>query len=415
MEKMPEIYDVILLGTGITECLLANFLCKDGKKVLMIDSERFSGGQNGSIGSLEDLQKLFDEKLPQKSGEWNVDLTPKLFVGEDKMMKLLKKVDVQVKCKPIHNILLSHASGVATIPNSVNQVTQSKFIPDSEKINYKKLINFSKQLGSRKLPPKCENPKTLLTNYNLGIEASQVLLHAMVVNCNEKPTEYFLNILGRFCEVQHHHSSSVFYPMYGIGEIINALKKKISSKGGRCMLNRPVENITKSDGMILVEARGLSVLSKLIVGAPSYFTSSVTSSQKVIRCLGLVDRFPVDTGSKSHSCFLTIPGNEMKKIYDTYVLVTGEEHETAPSGWFVVHASTVLETENPKQEIERALMKLQNVRYLSVRIEDAFCGDFGMDDKIFISSSSDYTMSWDSVCDDVMRLYEKITGKNILI
>lgn len=41
--KMDENYDVIVLGTGLTECILSGLLSVEGKKVLHIDRQDFYG------------------------------------------------------------------------------------------------------------------------------------------------------------------------------------------------------------------------------------------------------------------------------------------------------------------------------------------------------------------------------------
>jgi Rab GDP dissociation inhibitor len=41
---MDEEYDVIVLGTGLTECILSGILSVEGKKVLHIDRQEHYGG-----------------------------------------------------------------------------------------------------------------------------------------------------------------------------------------------------------------------------------------------------------------------------------------------------------------------------------------------------------------------------------
>ena len=54
-------YDVIVLGTGMKECVLAGLLSVKGKKVLQIDRNDYYGGQCASL-DMESLCKHFGNK-----------------------------------------------------------------------------------------------------------------------------------------------------------------------------------------------------------------------------------------------------------------------------------------------------------------------------------------------------------------
>jgi Rab GDP dissociation inhibitor len=43
------VYDVIVLGTGLTECILSGLLSVDGKKVLHMDRNDYYGGESASL------------------------------------------------------------------------------------------------------------------------------------------------------------------------------------------------------------------------------------------------------------------------------------------------------------------------------------------------------------------------------
>ena len=44
-----ETYDVIVLGTGLTECILSGVLSVEGKKVLHMDRNDYYGGESASL------------------------------------------------------------------------------------------------------------------------------------------------------------------------------------------------------------------------------------------------------------------------------------------------------------------------------------------------------------------------------
>ena len=106
-------------------------------------------------------------------------------------------------------------------------------------------------------------------------------------------------------------------------------------------------------------------------------------------------------------------------------------HRVCPQGKFIALVSTTVETDNPEKEIEPGLNLLGKIdekyapqvdvplwvfnyqrRFLRV---DAYLEpvDDGKQDKVFVSSSYDATTHFETTCQDVMRIYKNITGKDV--
>ena len=49
MTNKDEEYDVVVLGTGLTECILSGLLSVEGKKVLHMDRNDYYGGESASL------------------------------------------------------------------------------------------------------------------------------------------------------------------------------------------------------------------------------------------------------------------------------------------------------------------------------------------------------------------------------
>jgi len=91
---MDETYDCIVLGTGLTECILSGMLSVSGKKVLHMDRNKYYGGDSASITPLEDLFTQFGLPAPDaaqygRGRDWNVDLIPKFLMANGKLVQLL--------------------------------------------------------------------------------------------------------------------------------------------------------------------------------------------------------------------------------------------------------------------------------------------------------------------------------------
>ena len=409
-----ERYDVILLGTGLTECILANLLRIEGKTVLILDRERFSGGANGSIADLESLQEKFSVPLPVKDGEWNVDLVPKILFGRNEETQLLNFIGLKVKCESIQSVMILQNDVVRLVPNSTQQIDILK-IPNPDKVVCKELIQLSKE---KSVSSKCnfeQRAEEYLDKRKVTSETKEILLHGMLGDYREKTLLDLLNTLGNFCKGQKVKGTSLQYPVFGLGELINELLKKFLSRGGRLMLNRAVEHVHSTGGMVVVEARGLKAMSKILIGDPSYFDAGESQTQKIVRALCVIDRKLVFEAGKCRSCFITVPGQQVGKHHDTHVLVLGHDHCVSPEGLFVVYASTIAESEDAEAEIKRTLKFLGTVKATAVYVTSHCISRHESTQKILKTSSYDYKMSWDDIVDDVSRLYEIIAGKKLIL
>ncbi|KAG9342230.1 hypothetical protein JZ751_016732 [Albula glossodonta] len=64
VRKMNEEYDVIVLGTGLTECILSGIMSVKGKKVLHMDRNSYYGAESASITPLEDVRPVTPTLIP---------------------------------------------------------------------------------------------------------------------------------------------------------------------------------------------------------------------------------------------------------------------------------------------------------------------------------------------------------------
>ena len=87
-------YDAIILGTGLTECIISGLLSVQGKRVLHLDRNNYYGAETASLG----LTNLFDKFRGPNSTpnpklghprNWNVDLIPKFIMACGKLVKIL--------------------------------------------------------------------------------------------------------------------------------------------------------------------------------------------------------------------------------------------------------------------------------------------------------------------------------------
>lgn len=91
-------YDVIIMGTGVTESILSGVLSMEGRKVLHIDRNPFYGDAGASLNVTSLWSRFLPGKeVPKELGanrEWNVDLIPKYVMAYGKLVKMIIKTKV---------------------------------------------------------------------------------------------------------------------------------------------------------------------------------------------------------------------------------------------------------------------------------------------------------------------------------
>ena len=92
---MDESYDAIVLGTGLTECILSGLLSCDGKKVLHMDRNGYYGGDSASVTLTQLYEKFKDGATPPPqlghNRDWNIDLIPKFIMGGGNMVDVRRR------------------------------------------------------------------------------------------------------------------------------------------------------------------------------------------------------------------------------------------------------------------------------------------------------------------------------------
>ena len=119
---MNEEYDVIVLGTGLKECILSGLLSVKGKKVLHLDRNGYYGGDCASLNITNLWQKFKPGVEPPKNfghnRDWNVDLVPKFIMANGVLVKMLLHTKVtrylEWKCVDGSYVYQMQTSGMFT-------------------------------------------------------------------------------------------------------------------------------------------------------------------------------------------------------------------------------------------------------------------------------------------------------------
>lgn len=220
-----------------------------------------------------------------------------------------------------------------------------------------------------------------------------------------------------FESISRYLKSPYIYPLYGLGELPQAFARLSAIYGGTYMLSKPVDEVVYENGSFVgVRSGEETVRADFVVGDPSYFPDKVKRNGKVVRVICILNH-PVPNTKDSESVQIILPQNQVNRQHDIYITVVSHAHNVAPSGRYIAIVSTKLETEgNPEAEVEAGIRLLGAVQQKFVTVSDIYEPmQDGTSDKTFISTSFDATSHFETTCDDVLDIYRRITGKELVL
>ena len=322
---MNEEYDVIVLGTGLKECVLSGLLAVKGKRVLHLDRNDYYGGETASL-NLTHLYKKFrgDEKPPKQYGhnrDWNVDLIPKFIMANGKLVKMLLHTKVtrylEWKCVDGSYVVQHQAAGwlaaekmaVCKVPSNDMEALKSNLLGMFEK---KRIIGMYKFINECVI----DNPMTwdgfdinqqpmkeLFEKYQLEENTIDFLGHAIALQNSEtylyEPAVNTIEKMKLYLESQGRYGESPFlYPIYGLGGLPEAFSRLCAIHGGTYMLNKTIDEITfDADGKVTgIRCGEETAKAPIVICDPSYTTDDrLMPTGKVVRAICFLDHPIPDT------------------------------------------------------------------------------------------------------------------------
>ncbi|XP_060567842.1 rab GDP dissociation inhibitor alpha-like [Ruditapes philippinarum] len=392
---MDEEYDVIILGTGLTECVLSGLMSVAGKKVLHMDRNNYYGGESTSLTPLDAVYKHFGMgTAPEDLGrgrDWNVDLIPKFIMGSGKLVKLL-----------IHTGVTRYLEFKCIEGSYVYKGGNNKKI-------FKVPANEKEALSTCKCLKIAADLTTGMCGGNaLALYRSEAYKDAPMREFVERVQLYYSS-LTRY----EGGKSPYLYPLYGLGELPQGFARLSAIYGGTYMLDKEgCEIVYGDDGKVIgVKSAGETARCKMVICDPLYAMDKVKKTDKVVRAICILDK-PVPNTKDACSTQIIIPQNQVQRKHDIYVSVVSSAHSIAPKGFFLGIVSTTVETDNPEAELTLGINLLGNPLQKFVTISDLYEPVEGSEkSNVFISKSYDATSHFESTCDDILDLYEKIMGE----
>eukprot|EP00178_Gracilaria_changii_P017732 TRINITY_DN5056_c0_g1_i1.p1 TRINITY_DN5056_c0_g1~~TRINITY_DN5056_c0_g1_i1.p1 ORF type:complete len:454 (-),score=79.27 TRINITY_DN5056_c0_g1_i1:62-1423(-) len=441
---MEDTYDVIILGTGLKECILSGILSTEGKKVLHMDRNDYYGGESASLN----LNQLYDKykkgtKAPASLGEsrhYNVDVVPKFLMASGALVNILVKTDVtryldfksvdgsyvfQKKAEGLLGGMFS-SDGIHKVPSTSTEALSSSLMSLMEK---KRCASFMEWVGDfdpndkstwKKWTPEMSS-KQVFDLFGLEAKTVDFLGHAMALWNNDdylqdktKTVETMKRIKTYGESVLRYGNSPYIYPLFGLGEMPQGFARLSAIYGGTYMLNKPIEEIIyDSNGKVCgVKSEGEVAKCSMVIGDPSYFPDKCQKVGQVARKICILDH-PVKDTHDASSCQIIIPQKAVGRKYDIYISVVSAAHNVAPKGKWIAIISTTVETDNPEKELEPAMKILGKVDESFFFVNPIYNPTTdGSKDNVFISKSFDPETHFGVSCQDIVNMYKRITGKD---
>ena len=443
-------FDVIILGTGLKESILACLLTKypkeekapweSGAKILQLDRNNYYGSDSASL-NLKELWKYFRNKKehPKQYGkniEWNVDLIPKLIMANGSLVKILLKTNVSkyLEWKNIDRTfvfqfdkggMFSKGKGkIIKIPNSASEALKCDLMGLLEKNRIKKFLqfvmgydknNWNTQKG---LGPQSKF-KDIIKQFGLEPFTVDLIGHVVSLYTNEdfleKESIKSIDKIKLYCNSFGLYGKSPFiYPIWGLSQLSEAFSRFCSLYGGTYILNRDIEDILyDQDGNFRgIKSQGEEIYGKILITEPSYIKTwnMVKSIGKIFRRICVLDH-PIRKTEDVHSCQIIIPSTQINRKNDIIIHVFNWSYLVCKRGYYLAIISTIVERSNPSDEIQPAMDIISPVLETFDKVSEIYSPiDKSYRGNIYITSSYDQQSHFENDIDDAIDIYEKITG-----
>jgi Rab GDP dissociation inhibitor len=428
---MDEEYDVIVLGTGLKECIISGLLSVDGLKVLHMDRNDYYGGESASL-TLQQFWKKFkgEDKPPTHLGsarDYNIDLVPKFMMANGQLVRVLIHTDVTkyLQFKAVDGSYVLNKGKIYKVPATDGEALKSSLLGFFEKFRAKKFFVYVQDYEEN--DPKTHDgldlrkmsSRDFFAKYSLSDEVIQFVGHALALYRDESfynaPALDLVLRMKLYAEslLRFGGGSPYIYPLYGLGELPQAFARLSAVYGGTYMLAKPDAKVVfdESGKAIGVSSEGETAKCKKVVGDPSYFPGKVAKAGKVVRAICILSH-PIPNTNDSASVQVILPQKQLNRNSDMYIFCCSYSHNVAPKGKYIAIVTTTAETDRPEAELAPGIALLGQVDEQVFDIYDTYEPlESGSNDNCYISKSYDPTTHFETTVEDVLSMYTRITGK----
>lgn len=374
-------YDFVILGTGLVECAVGCILAGKGKKVILIDRNPMYGSDFATLRYTE-LESYFGSgdavpELQVYDSEFAIDLTPKLFLADSKMLKMLMRhgIDEYLEFCRIPGSFLWRKK-LYSVPTNEAQSMTTGLIGLWQKPKVMRFFWNVRDYAKAAMKGRPYEFKGTMREefkeYGLTEDSMELVGHGIALNLDDSyldrhPKETFDKIITYVRSIicyENSMESPYLYPRYGLSEIAQGFARSCCTKGGEIMINAEMLEVDEANASVVVRepVNGdvLRIKAGKIVSDQSYFQRSV-ALYEIIRGICVVRGDPVCVTKGASAAQVIFLKSELGRKNDIFVVVLGAEEKSVPEGYKVAIISTVRETADPESEIRVVLERLGDV------------------------------------------------------
>jgi len=364
------------------------------------------------------------------SRDYTIDLVPKLILAKGNLANVLIHTDVTkyLEFKSVDGSFVLNSSRVEKVPATDWEALRSPLMGLFEKRRAAKFLSYCQQYNPTDSSTWQQRDLDRMTMYELyqayGLQPMTVdfLGHAVALHRDDQywaqPAKATVMKIKLYYESIMRYeglTSPYIYPLYGLGELPQAFARLSAVHGGTYMLDKAGLEVEYDEEGVYAGVRCGEefVKSKFVVGDPSYFRERVIKTGQVVRAMCILNH-PIPGTGDVGSVQMILPQKQVGRKSDVYVFCCSAAHNVAPKNTWLAFVSTTVETGNPEAELECGLSLLGGVQEKFVEVVDVFEPlDDGKTDKVFISKGYDATSHFETEINDVLDMYERITGKTL--
>ncbi|KAI9244348.1 GDP dissociation inhibitor [Sporodiniella umbellata] len=399
-----------------------------------MDRNDYYGAESASLNLTQFFGKFRDgQKAPENLGrdrDWNIDLIPKFMMANGEIVRFLTHTDVTryLEFKQIAGSYVFSGGRVSKVPANASEALSSPLMGIFEKRRMKNFLVWAEAYKEsdpnthQGLNIRTQTMTEVYKKFGLATGTQEFIGHAMALHLDDtylnQPAYDTVEKVRLYAgSVLRYGKSPYIYPLYGLGDLPQAFARLSAVYGGTYMLDKNVTELVYNDAgeVTGVKAGDEVVKAKTVICDPSYAPLNVKKVGSVVRAICLLTH-PIPNTSDSDSCQIVIPQSQVGRKHDIYIACVSDAHMVCPKGYYLAIVSTIVETQNPSDEVKEGLKLLGPVQDMFIHespleepVED------GTKDHVFVSRSYDATSHFETVCEDVHDIWRRITGEPLVL
>lgn len=356
---LPDQVDCIIVGTGLTNAIVAAACSRIGQTVLHIDKNSFYGNHWASF-TFEQLLDWFRSNDPDnrclaapstelltKSRMFCIDLTPRFVFSNGPMVDLLVKSNVSRYHDFKNNIRILSVidDKIQVMPCSRSDVFNSSLLTNL--VAKRRLMRFIEGCVKDNIQGDLEKSiKYHLDEIKMSENLQDFVINSIAMvepNCTIREAA---KLVKNFVYATEKYGTSPFlFPLYGCGEYPQSFCRLSAVFGGTYCLNTEIDCIEKKDGKFSVKLADATITGENLLLEHEYLDKYYdlkqtirASNQHIARAI-LITKQSILANDENLTSFMRIPSDQ-KNPYPTYLIELNSSVMVCPQDYNIVYIWT---------------------------------------------------------------------------